>query len=147
MRKTILSLVIASTVGAFISSFAPTARAQVPGQPGAGYGPGGYAPGQAWRYYPPGTIWEGYSPGTAWRGYAPPVVTTTPRPTPPVGTVYVSPTQPAQRYIYPQVTYVPQGTVAARPSTSSRLAVPPAYYREFGTGRNVFMHKPWLPNQ
>jgi len=149
MRKTTLSLVIALTLGSFTSSLATNARAQAPSQPGSGYGPGGYVPGQAWRYYPPGSIWEGYSPGTAWRGYSPPVVADTPAPTPapPAGTVYISPTQPVQRYIYPQVTYQPQRQVVTRSGPYGGRAVTPAFYREFGTGRNVFLHKPWLPNQ
>lgn len=140
MRRTTLSLVVASILGCF--SLSAPAWAQAPGQPGVVYGPDGYVPGEAWRYYPPGSVWQGYSPGTPWRGYAPPAA-------PPAGTVYQPPvattTPPVAvpGLVYPQVRYVPQ----TRAVTTSRRTVQPAYYREFGTGRNIFMHKPWLPNQ
>ncbi len=45
----------------------------------------------------------------------------------------------------PATVYRPP-SVAARPTRAAK-DFKPAHYREFGTGRNVFMHKPWLPNQ
>ncbi|MFO0890748.1 MAG: hypothetical protein U0790_16585 [Isosphaeraceae bacterium] len=152
MRTTILSLVIASTIGT-LSFLAPSVHAQVPAQPGAVYGPEGYVSGEAWRVYPPGSVWQGYAPGTAWRGYAPPAVTAVPPA--PAGVIYPPPafaTVPAPvaagTVYQPATVYTPLvRTVPSQPVRATQRAVAPAYYREFGTGRNVFMHKPWLPNQ
>jgi len=153
MRRAILSLVVASAFSVPLW-MSPVARAHVPVQPGVVYGPDGYVTGEAWRAYPPGSVWQGYSPGTAWSGYAPPVtpgtiyrppVTATAPPGP--VTVYPPATAYAPATLNPRWVYTqPGGTVTARPATSRRT-VAPAYYREFGTGRNIFMHKPWLPNQ
>ncbi|QEH32940.1 hypothetical protein OJF2_14300 [Aquisphaera giovannonii] len=100
-------------------------------------------PSAIWYVYPGTNSWSGYAPAGGWAGYVPPTAA------PPSATaptrVYVQPTQPAVGPASPVVTrpyvrYVP----AARRSAP---ATPPAHYREFGTGRNVFLHKPWLPNQ
>jgi hypothetical protein len=94
---------------------------------------GGYAPARPWAGYapapvpqPPGrTYWRGYGPGTAREGYAP-----TTSALPGGLTRYYTPARPS--------------VSAPRPAAGSRPRTPPSQYREPGTGRDIFMHKPRL---
>ena len=104
-------------------------RAQSVG-PWAAYGPGAsWSPPAATPAPAPvpraptsvGTGWQGYAPATAWQAYQPQAAWTG---------------------------YAPQyGWGTARQAAQPRAGKAPisSRNREFGTGRNVAMHKPWLP--
>jgi len=85
----------------------------------------GTTPAHAARngYLRPRVVWGGYAP----RAYAPPPA-------------------PAARSVTPRWGYAPASRPAP-PASGVRQGTPPAHHREYGTGRNVFMHKPWLPGQ
>jgi hypothetical protein len=145
MRRTILSLVVALCLS--LVAGLGTATAQVVPERGW-YPPQGYTTGNAWRGYSPVSPWQGYWPGRSWTGYRPPRVQATPPvvtapslagTTPSLGVITAL---PGVRYYYSA-----PGYVYSTPRPTGRMATPPAFYREFGTGRNLFMHKPWLPNQ
>jgi hypothetical protein len=107
--------------------------------------------GAAWGAYQPASPWTGYAPGYGWVGYAP---TASARPPAPSGWTYSTPPNAWTGYA-PQTAwtgYVPQGgwVVTPRRSDASRgygtvNGRVTAAYREFGSGRPVPLHKPWLP--
>ncbi|WP_406698277.1 hypothetical protein V5E97_05405 [Singulisphaera sp. Ch08] len=138
-RKKARGLATFVALNALIGLGSPKAEAQTGYvQGGGGYAPGwnGYVSGNGWTRYSPNVVappapaqtaqatapaaaWRGYNPGEAWRSYRP-------------GTAL-------------------QGRPTASAPTSSRTTrsastFKPSHYREYGTGRNMFMHKPWLPN-
>jgi len=159
MRRAILSLVVAAGTGLLAQPQRASAQVYVPPNQG-GYAPPGYTTGEAWRGYAPVSPWQNYWPGTSWSGYAPPVVTTAPQPattyvptvppavvtTPPAATT-TAPPRATIRYYSQGYANGPYAQAPATPGRATRLATPPAFYREFGSGRNLFLHKPWLPNQ
>jgi hypothetical protein len=100
---------------------------------------GGYMPTQPWGGYgpgtvlPPGSAWAGYAPATVWRGYVP-----------------VSPASPVVGTVAPRSVSAPVVTRSVQRDGWANYSIrqtTPAHYREFGSGRNVYMHKPWLPGQ
>jgi len=135
MRSLTLSLVAAA--GLMIIAQPRAASAQVVTDRGE-YPAPGYTTGNAWSGYAPSSTWQGYRPGTSWTGYRAPSVS--------AGQLArtVTPGASAPR---PVQTLPPTGgnSVAARPT--GLFAVAPAFYQEFGSGRNLFLHKPWLPNK
>jgi hypothetical protein len=100
------------------------------GSPWVTYAPNGwagYTAGTAPRYAAPAptsggwdgytpNAWYGYNPGQAWRGYAPAVT--------------AAPAAPAP---------------ATTPSITPHYGRMGHAYREFGSGRGIPLHKPWLP--
>jgi len=150
MRRAILSLVVAAGLGLLAEPRNAAAQVYVPNQ--GGYVPPGYTTGNAWGGYPAVNPWQNYYPGTSWTGYVPPAATVPPRPAtvvvrPPAPPVVATTVTPPARYYSQEYAINPYAQAPATPGRATRLATAPAYYREFGTGRNVFMHKPWLPNQ
>jgi len=143
-----LALTILAGLGPF------EAQAQQPVRPPGGSGWYGYVPGSGWvTYAPPSTPatvttnsvappraaapvppgWAGYAPSSAWTGYAPASAPVTPavRPFPrrvlPADGSRRRASNWAVNHIAPQLSY----TIPA--------------YREYGSGRNVPLAKPWLP--
>jgi hypothetical protein len=156
MRRAILSLVVAAVLGLLAQPRDAAAQVYLPNQ--GGYVPPGYTSGNGWGGYPGVNPWQNYYPGTSWTVYAPPVATVPPQPAQvvvqppaspviqraPVVTAMVAPTL---RYYPTEYANNPYAQAPATPGRATRLATQPAFYREFGSGRNVFLHKPWLPNQ
>ena len=72
----------------------------------------------------PATGWQGYAPATAWTPYQP---------------------QTSWRYYAPQQGWIaaPSNSIASQTPRSAPIS---SRNREYGTGRNVHMHKPWLPS-
>jgi len=152
----------AAAIGCVLTLLAgvgPTvARAQQPVAPPANAAePGwyGYIPGQGWVSYAPSSSpstvtsppapapatptapvppgWLGYSPATGWVGYAPasaPIVPAVTR-----ATTRIYPPGPARR----------RSANLAVNHIAPRLAYAIPAYREYGTGRDVPLAKPWLP--
>ena len=133
-NTTRLRLASTMALAGLLALGAGTARAQqdAGGTPGwSGYAPGyvwgspapsvgGYAPQAAMvPVAPTANAWQGYAPATAWQGYAP----------------------QAAWQGYTPGSYNP---AAVRPAPTRHSPIS-SRNREYGTGRNVHMHKPWLP--
>lgn len=127
---------------------APTAGAPVGAEPGW-YG---YVPGQGWvSYVPPSAPavapaapsartavpvapgWAGYAPATGWAGYAP--ASSPYYPAPAVRAPRTLPADGSRR----RAAHVAVNNIAPQ------LAYALPAYREYGSGRNVPLAKPWLP--
>ena len=148
--------VLGCALALWLGSMPSGVRAQQPvAPPAAATGSGwyGYVPGRGWVVYappsspapgaapaapraplpspPPG--WAGYAPATAWTGYAPASAPISPAVRPQYRRVY--PPGPLRRSAANlAVNHIAPGLSYAIPS-----------YREYGTGRNVPLAKPWLP--
>lgn len=134
----IAAMIGTTAIGFFLASGASTANAQ---QYGGNYPQTG-TPSPVWYVYPGVNSWAGYPTTNPWAGYAPavPAQPSTAYVQPPAR-AYVQPTPVAPGYVY----NVPTQATVAVPRAAAPRRVQPAYYRELGTGRNVFLHKPWLP--
>jgi hypothetical protein len=140
MRALIKTLATSGLMALALGS--TSAQAQTPV---TGSGWGGYAPASTWgsatpavTYAPAGTVatftpqpgsasWGGYAPYTNWNGY-----------NPGVAWQYVDP-RAGTRPAYVNTNVVPGAFPRGYGSPV------PSFNREFGTGRNVAMAKPWLP--
>ena len=93
--------------------------------------------------------WSGYAPGYSWGSAAPSVGGYAPQATTPV---YAYPPSAAAWQGYAPTTawqgYTPGVASAPRARTGGGTAGQPVsrHNREYGTGRTVHMHKPWLPS-
>jgi hypothetical protein len=105
------------------NGYAPTYAAQPAAPAATAQPPIYYYPTNSggWQGYAPATAWRYYDPAFGWREYIP-------------GTALA----PSAVAAAPAARPVIRASNAGRPISSTN--------REFGTGRNVHMHKPWLPN-
>jgi len=143
----------AGPVLALLAGLGPNeARAQQPAATPAGPGWSGYVPGRGWVTYapasaPPATSaaaapraaapvapgWAGYAPSTAWSYYSPPSSTT------------ARPVRTAPRRVLPADGSRRRAANRAVNRIAPELSYTIPAYREYGSGRNIPLAKPWLP--